>query len=170
MSTHHAGNHSGDSTGHAVARPPRRFRTRLLLVLVGAGALAVLAVGLAGFVVIDKLLAISLEPVAAVLDDVDRHLEASGDGALGEDVQQAQLYLVQAELARGSLAGLAPWVFFGVLAVILAALAIVALRLSRSLSTPDRAAHERHAALRRRRPRAPGTRAPVGAEATSWNS
>lgn len=136
MSTDHAGNHSGDSAGQPVARPPRRFRTRLLLVLVGAGALAVLAVGLAGFVVIDKLLAISLEPVATVLDDVDRHLEANGDGILGEDVQEAQLYLVQAELARSSLAGLAPWVFIGVLAVILAALAIVALRLSRSLSTP----------------------------------
>ncbi|GAB4510220.1 MAG: hypothetical protein Tsb0020_27230 [Haliangiales bacterium] len=117
-----------------IVRAPRRFRTRLLVVLIGAGALAVVASGVVGAVVIDKFLAISLAPVTEVLDRVDRDL--SGDAALADDVREAQVYLLQTELARRSLANIAPLAFAVTLAVVLLALVVIAARLSRRLSIP----------------------------------
>src|SRR5438128_10388781 len=90
-------------------RVPRRFRRRLLAVMLAAGLLPVLALGVLGALALGRVL--SLSP--ARLDELLRRADAAmtqppADPRLRPELREAQISLVQAELARRSLVKLAP--------------------------------------------------------------
>src|SRR3954470_16510602 len=110
-----------------------RFRRRLLAVMLAAGLLPLLGGGaLAGFA-LNRMLSLSLGRLDPLLE---RAQGASCDPGLSRDLSQARLDLLQAELARRSLARLAPWALVTIVGVTGAVLAIASLVLGRALSRP----------------------------------
>src|SRR5262245_7525297 len=115
--------------------PPRRFRRRLVAVMLGAGLLPFLVWGAASWGLVGRVLSLSLVPLEEVLDRVDETLAREPAHApLAQEVRDSRLQLSQAELARRSLLRLAPWGFAGVAAVSAALLAAAALVFGRALS------------------------------------
>ena len=63
---------------------PRRYRRRLVAVMLGAGLVPLLVLGLASWVLSERVLAVSLSPVEEVLDRVDEAAAvAAGRGGHG---------------------------------------------------------------------------------------
>jgi nitrogen fixation/metabolism regulation signal transduction histidine kinase len=114
---------------------PRRYRRRLLAVMLGAGLLPLLALGALGYAALGRALSLSPTPLDRTLQRADAAL-AGGDARLREELRLAQLSLVQAELARRSLLKLLPAALVGSLAVGAAALALGAVLLGRALARP----------------------------------
>jgi two-component system nitrogen regulation sensor histidine kinase NtrY len=115
--------------------PPagRRFRTRLLAVMLAAGLLPLAAGGLAAGFGLSRMLSLSLGRLDPLLE---RAQASSRDPALARELSQARVDLLQAELARRSLARLAPWALLAAVAVSAALLAAAAVALGRALSRP----------------------------------
>jgi two-component system, NtrC family, nitrogen regulation sensor histidine kinase NtrY len=111
----------------------RRFRRRLLAVMLAAGLLPLAGGGLAVGFGLSRMLSLSLGRLDPLLE---RAQEASRDPALSRDLSQARVDLLQAELARRSLARLAPWALFAVIGASAALLAVAAVALGRTLSRP----------------------------------
>jgi two-component system, NtrC family, nitrogen regulation sensor histidine kinase NtrY len=119
-------------------RPPRRFRRRLLLVLIAAGLGPLMFAGLLGNQLltgvlalappVDGLLARAAESAAGRAPAVDPGLEA--------DLRLAQLRLAQAELARRRLTERLPVSFAAALALSACIVALAAWLLGRRLSRP----------------------------------
>src|SRR3954469_24898954 len=91
------------------ARPPRRFRRRLLLVLILAGVGPLVVWGLIGRSLLEGALSVA-PPIGPLLDRTADRLDA--DPALAGDLRAAELHLAQADLARRRLLSLAPLWFF----------------------------------------------------------
>ena len=83
----------------------RPFRRRLLAVMLAAGLLPLLGGGLVAGLGLSRMLSLSLAPLDPLLERAQR---TAPDPALARDLSQARLDLLQAELARRSLAHLAP--------------------------------------------------------------
>jgi nitrogen fixation/metabolism regulation signal transduction histidine kinase len=119
----------------ASSTPRKRFRRRLVAVMLVAGLLPVVVWALATQALADRVLAVSMEPLEDVLDRVDDHL--AGDPAarpLTDELSGQRLQLAQAELARRSLRRLAPWGFLAVVATSATLLVVTALVFGRALS------------------------------------
>src|SRR5258706_13419532 len=87
-------------------RPPaRRFRRRLLAVMLAAGLLPLVGGGLVAGFGLSRMLSLSLGRLDPLLE---RAQAASHDPALARELSQARVDLLQAELGRRSLARLAP--------------------------------------------------------------
>jgi two-component system, NtrC family, nitrogen regulation sensor histidine kinase NtrY len=114
-------------------RTGRRFRSSLLAVMLAAGLLPLAGGGvLVGFG-LSRMLSLSLGRLDPLLE---RAQESSGDPEISRDLSQARVDLLQAELARRSLARLAPWALLAALVVSAALLAAAAVALGRALSRP----------------------------------
>lgn len=98
--------------------------------------LATVAVGIVGSLIVNEFLSTSLEPLSEVLIKVDDELTLSGAEPLRDEVREAHLYLLQAELARKALTRVAPLSLSIVLAILLLSLALVSVWISKRLSTP----------------------------------
>jgi two-component system, NtrC family, nitrogen regulation sensor histidine kinase NtrY len=119
-------------------RPPRRFRRRLLLVLIAAGLGPLVAAGLLGNQLltgvlalappVDDLLARAAESAAGRAPAVDPRLAA--------DLRLAQLRLAQADLARRRLTERLPLSFAAALVLSACIVALAAWLLGRRLSRP----------------------------------
>jgi nitrogen fixation/metabolism regulation signal transduction histidine kinase len=121
----------------ATSRPPRRFLRRLLVVMLTVGLVPTLAFIVLGRMAVGRLLSVSLAPLESTLDKVDAELERSGSApAAREELRQARLNLVQAELARRSLQRLLPRALIGLLALSLGVVGAAAVAFGRSLSSP----------------------------------
>src|SRR3954465_3514913 len=86
-------------------RTGRRFRTRLLPVLLVAGLLPLAGGGLVAGFGLSRMLSLSL----GRLDPLLERAQAAADPGLSRELAQARVDLLQAELARRSIARLAPW-------------------------------------------------------------
>jgi two-component system nitrogen regulation sensor histidine kinase NtrY len=125
------------TAGLLSAAPPKRFRRRLLVVMLAVGLLPLLAWGLVAERVTQRVFSVSLQPLQVLLGDLDDALGRRADDAqLAVAVRQARLDLAQADLARRSLARLAPRVLALVLVVSGVVLALAGFLLGRSLSRP----------------------------------
>jgi two-component system nitrogen regulation sensor histidine kinase NtrY len=115
--------------------PRKRFRRRLVAVMLLAGLLPVCLWALAAQALADRVLAVSMEPLEDVLDRVDEHL-ASDPAAhpLQAELSEQRLQLAQAELGRRSLRRLAPWGFLAVVSASATLLIVAALLFGRALS------------------------------------
>src|SRR5438105_13562141 len=87
-------------------RTGRRFRTRLLAVMLAAGLLPLVGGGLLAGFGISRMLSLSLGRLDPLLE---RAQGSARDPALSRELAQARVDLLQAELARRSLARFAPW-------------------------------------------------------------
>ncbi len=117
----------------AIPNPPRRFRRRLLAVLFIVGFLPALAWAAVDAAVVRRLLSISLTPLGAALETLDAQCTAPGAKVA---LRQAQVDLVQAELARKSLVRMAPFGLAAVVALVALLLVFGSAQVSRSLSSP----------------------------------
>jgi nitrogen fixation/metabolism regulation signal transduction histidine kinase len=117
------------------ARVPRRFRRRLLLVLLACALLPLSGWGLLASRATERALALSLEQLDPLLERSQRSVRAAEPG-LAEELQRARLHLAQAELLRRQLALRLPSLLL--LAAVLSALlcAALALLLGIRLSRP----------------------------------
>jgi nitrogen fixation/metabolism regulation signal transduction histidine kinase len=125
----------------ASARPPRRFRLRLLALMLGASLLPVAILGVIGEAVLERAGALSLGPLEGLLERVDEELgkrpaPAGAEPGLRADLDAARLSLGQAELARRSLARRAPGVLLAILALSAAAAGLAAFLFGRTLARP----------------------------------
>jgi len=111
----------------------RPFRTRLLAVMLAAGLLPLAGGGLVAGIGLSRMLSLSLARLDPLLESAQR---TARDPALERDLSQARLDLLQAELARRSLARLAPWALLGAVALSAVILATAAVVLGRALSKP----------------------------------
>src|SRR4051812_44038223 len=111
----------------------RRFRRRLLAVMLAAGLLPLIGGGLLAGFGLSRMLSLSLGRLDPLLE---RAQAAAPDPALSRDLAQARVDLLQAELARRSLSRLAPWALVAAVAVSAALLAAAAVAIGRSLSRP----------------------------------
>ena len=111
----------------------RPFRRRLLAVMLAAGLLPLAGGGLVAGLGLSRMLSLSLARLDPLLESAQR---TAGDPALSRDLSQARLDLLQAELARRSLARLAPWALLGAVAISALVLAAAAVALGRALSGP----------------------------------
>jgi two-component system, NtrC family, nitrogen regulation sensor histidine kinase NtrY len=111
----------------------RPFRRRLLAVMLAAGLLPLAGGGLVAGIGLSRMLSLSLARLDPLLETAQR---TSRDPALERDLSQARLDLLQAELARRSLARLAPWALLGAVALSAVVLAAAAVALGRALSGP----------------------------------
>jgi len=111
----------------------RPFRRRLLAVMLAAGLLPLLGGGLVAGLGLSRMLSLSLAPLDPLLERAQR---TAPDPALARDLSQARLDLLQAELARRSLAHLAPWALLGAVAISGLVLAAAAVALGSALSGP----------------------------------
>ena len=114
-------------------RTGRRFRRRLLAVMLAAGLLPLAGGGLLAGYGLSKILSLSfgrLEPL------LERAQAANRDPALSRELSQARVDLLQADLARRSLARLAPWALLAGVGVSAALLIAAAVMLGRALSRP----------------------------------
>jgi two-component system nitrogen regulation sensor histidine kinase NtrY len=111
----------------------RRFRSRLLAVMLAAGLLPLAGGGLAVGFGISRMLSLSLVRLDPLLE---RAQQAARDPALSRELSQARVDLLQAELARRSLARLAPWALLAAVCASAALLGAVAVALGRALSRP----------------------------------
>src|SRR5262245_61615115 len=116
-------------------RAPRSFRRRMLAATLAAGLAPVLIWGLASEAALDRFLGLSLAPVDQLLDRLDARLPPA-EAELRGEVERAQLYLAQAELARRSLARRLPQALAVMLIASAATLAAAALLLGRALGAP----------------------------------
>jgi two-component system, NtrC family, nitrogen regulation sensor histidine kinase NtrY len=141
------------------ARPPRRFRRRLLLVLLLAGVGPLAVWGLVGRSIVDRALSVA-PPVGPLLGQAAEVIEGAGQGrgasagsgsagsaaplasptmttaALLENLRAAELHLAQAELARRRLLDMAPRYFLAALVLSAVLVAGSAWLLGRRLSRP----------------------------------
>jgi nitrogen fixation/metabolism regulation signal transduction histidine kinase len=114
-------------------RTGRRFRRRLLAVMLAAGLLPLAGGGLVVGFGLSRMLSLSLGRLDPLLE---RAQEAARDPALSRELSQARVDLLQAELARRSLARLAPWALLAAVGASAALLVAVAVALGRALSKP----------------------------------
>ncbi|MFY1831543.1 sensor histidine kinase [Myxococcus fulvus] len=114
--------------------PPPRFRRRLLAVMLLAGLVPLVLLGVVAQGVLERVLSVSVAPVEAVLDEVSVNLERQG---LSRDaLDEARLNLAQAELTRRALARRVP-AFITVLVLVSGCvLALAAVLLGRALTKP----------------------------------
>ena len=113
----------------------KRFRRRLVVVMLVAGLLPFVVWALASWTLADRVLGISLEPLEEVLDRTDDRLAAvDGDTPLARDLDNARLQLANVELGRRALIRLAPWGYVGVVVLSTVLLAGAALVLARAVS------------------------------------
>ncbi len=119
------------------ATTPRRFRRRLLVVMLILGLLPLLTWAVASQLLTSRVLALRTAPLEGLLERVDTRLEAgAADAAMKGEVAAARLNLVQAELARRSLAHLMPRLLVFTLVVSGALLALAAIVIGRQLARP----------------------------------
>src|SRR5438105_8512118 len=114
-------------------RPGRPFRRRLLAVMLAAGLLPLAGGGLAVGFGLSRMLSLSLGQLEPLLE---RAQKAAGDPGLARELAEARVDLLQAELARHSLARLAPWALLVAVGASAALLAAAAVILGRALSRP----------------------------------
>ncbi|MCP3058386.1 ATP-binding protein [Myxococcus sp. K38C18041901] len=114
--------------------PPPRFRRRLLAVMLLAGLVPLVLLGVVAQGVLERVLSVSVAPVEAVLDGVSSSLERQG---LSRDaLDEARLNLAQAELTRRALARRVPAFITGLVFVSGCVLALAAVLLGRTLTKP----------------------------------
>jgi len=123
--------------------PPRRYRRRLVAFILGAGLLPLGAWGVASEGALRGLLEISLAPVEQVMGEADAALGGAGGAGGAEEVARvrgrlssARLLLAELELARRSLARLAPRLFWVALALTALVFGVVAVAVSRAFTGP----------------------------------
>src|SRR3954470_4824791 len=121
------------SPAMAGPRTGRRFRRRLLAVMLAAGLLPLAGGGVVAGFGLSRMLSLSLGRLDPLLE---RAQASSRDLALARELSQARVDLLQAELARRSLARLAPWALLAAVAVSAALLAAAAVALGGALSRP----------------------------------
>ncbi|HEX9575905.1 MAG TPA: ATP-binding protein [Myxococcales bacterium] len=114
-------------------RTGRRFRRRLLAVMLAAGLLPLAGGGLVVGFGLSRMLSLSLGRLDPLLE---RAQKAARDPALSRELSQARVDLLQAELARRSLARLAPWALLAAVGASAAFLVAAAVALGRALSRP----------------------------------
>jgi two-component system nitrogen regulation sensor histidine kinase NtrY len=114
-------------------RTGRRFRGRLLAVMLAAGLLPLAGGGLVAGFGLSKMLSLSLGRLDPLLE---RAQNAARDPALSRDLAQARVDLLQADLARRSLARIAPWALLAAVGASAALLVAAAIALGRALSRP----------------------------------
>src|SRR5947209_20031985 len=114
-------------------RTGRRFRRRLLAVMLAAGLLPLAGGSLVVGFGLSRMLSLSLGRLDPLLE---RAQGAARDPDLSRELAQARLDLLQAELARRTLARLAPWALVTLVGVTGAVLAIASLAIRRALSRP----------------------------------
>ena len=107
----------------------RRFRRKLLAVMLAAGLLPLAGGGLAVGFGLSRVLSLSL-------GRLDPLLERAQAATHDPELAQARVVLLQAELARRSLLRLAPWALLAVVGASASLLAIAAVALGRALSRP----------------------------------
>jgi two-component system nitrogen regulation sensor histidine kinase NtrY len=117
-----------------VASPPVRFRRRLLAVMLAAGLVPLVLMGLLAQSALERLLSVSIAPVERVLDDVSVELERRGISQAPLD--EARLNLAQAELARRALVRRVPMFIAALVLGTAAVLALAAVLLGRALARP----------------------------------
>jgi nitrogen fixation/metabolism regulation signal transduction histidine kinase len=117
-----------------IASPPVRFRRRLLAVMLAAGLVPLVLMGLLAQSALERLLSVSIAPVERVLDDVSADLERRGISQAPLD--EARLNLAQAELARRALVRRVPMFIAALVLGTAAVLALAAVLLGRALSRP----------------------------------
>ncbi|HEX8702927.1 MAG TPA: ATP-binding protein [Myxococcaceae bacterium] len=118
----------------ALPLPPTRFRRRLLAVMLGAGLVPLVLMGLLAQSALERLLSVSVAPVERVLDEVSADLERRGISQAPLD--EARLNLAQAELARRALVQRVPLFITALVLLSAAVLAVAAVLLGRALSRP----------------------------------
>ena len=101
--------------------------------MLAAGLLPLIGGGLLAGFGLSRMLSLSLGRLDPLLE---RAQAAAPDPALSRDLAQARVDLLQAELARRSLARLAPWGLLAAVAVSATLLAAAAVAIGRSLSRP----------------------------------
>jgi len=119
----------------ATNRPPRRFRRRVLAVLLVAGLGPLVVWGLAARGLVAGALSVA-PPIQPLMERAADAVERAGDPALVEDLRRAELHLAQAELARRRLLAEAPRSFLLALAASVLLMALAAWLLGRRLSRP----------------------------------
>ena len=147
--------------------PPRRFRRRLLAVMLVTGLVPLAVLGWVGQQALADLLSVSVAPVEAVLERVSA--QAAREGRPTAEVREAQLHLAQAELARRALAARVPWWVAGVVLAAALALARGGAAAGPRPHPAGGAARRGHGGLRARRPHPRPARA-RRPRATSWTS
>jgi nitrogen fixation/metabolism regulation signal transduction histidine kinase len=111
----------------------RRFRNRLLAVMLAAGLLPLAGGGLVAGFGLSRLLSLSLGGLDPLLE---RAQQGSRDPVLGRELSQARVDLLQAELMRRSLARLAPWALMAAVGASAALITLASMALGRALSRP----------------------------------
>src|SRR5437762_8070353 len=111
----------------------RRFRRRLLAVMLAAGLLPLAGGGLVVGFGLSRMLSLSLGRLDPLLE---RAQMSARDPALARELAQARVDLLQAELARRSLARRAPWALLAAGGISAALLVAAAVALGRALSRP----------------------------------
>jgi two-component system, NtrC family, nitrogen regulation sensor histidine kinase NtrY len=113
----------------------KRFRRRLVAVMLLAGLVPMLLWAIASWVLVDRGLGLSLEPLEEVLDRTDERLaKVDPDSPVQGELDDARLQLAKVELGRRSLRRLAPWGFAAAVAVTGALLVAAAFVLARATS------------------------------------
>jgi two-component system nitrogen regulation sensor histidine kinase NtrY len=119
------------------ATTPRRFRRRLLAVMLILGLLPLLTWAAASRILATRVLAVRTAQLEVLLSRVDAQLAAkAADPALRAEVAAARLNLAQTELARRSLAHLMPRLLVFTLVASAALLCLAAFVLGRQLARP----------------------------------
>jgi two-component system, NtrC family, nitrogen regulation sensor histidine kinase NtrY len=130
------------STFAAGMRPPRRFRWRVLLVLMAAAGIPLVGWGLAARSLFEGALQVA-PPLESLLSRSAEVIERrGGESGLIEDLHAAELHLAQAELARRRLLDRLPRDLLLALGATVAAVAVAAWLLGRRLSRPVEALAE----------------------------
>src|SRR5205085_2106965 len=111
----------------------RRFRTRLLAVMLAAALLPLAGGGLVVGFGLSRMLSLSLGRLDPLMERAQISVR---DPALSRELSQARVDLLQAELARRSLARLAPWALLAAGGISAALLVAAAVALGRTLSRP----------------------------------
>ena len=116
---------------------PRRFQRRLFAVMLAAGLLPLLVFSALGAGALSRVLSLSPARLDGVLQRADAALRpAGGNPAVLQELHEAQVSLVQAELSRQSLLRIAPWALVASLVLAAALLAGGAVLIGRALSRP----------------------------------
>ncbi len=118
----------------ALRPPPPRFRRKLLVVMLLAGLVPLVLLGLLAQGALERVLSVSVAPVEGVLDGVSADLERRG--VPQDALNEARLNLAQAELARRALVRRVPAFIAALVLVSGAVLALSAVLLGRALTRP----------------------------------
>ncbi len=124
--------------GHAadLPLPPPRFRRRLLAVMLLAGWVPLVLLGVLAQAALERVLSVSIAPVEGVLEEVASELTRR---ELPQDsLNEARLNLAQAELARRALVRRVPAFITALVLVSGAALTVASVLLGRALTRPVR--------------------------------